>query len=487
MEEDSYAADELVELSEEILVQIAAVGVSVYLSQNNQSESFNDFILRLFTDNANDFNAGPLYRWAAHMLRDLQDEQALRIKPLFWEGEEINDQINRLSKLRNAVMHGFFVLPAERNISEANHLAMILNKLIDINLFKTKPSVDCHFMRTQDGLSFFNGSWEIEGSQWLNYSNCFDFGLLTQQIIYENSSEYEADQSRLVKENLINIKTSPDIKFFRENKRGACLRIFHPNDDSLSDYAQTIDRLQEDSQYLILFQNLEPLGINFTADFILSRLVKRLADSINESVKGKNLKKELCAIRPKIKQRPVVIIHNIQVALFHPAHILSLVDLFYENDILLLGYGIQHHYLNQRFNLIQNLMYSKNRPSHEVLEDVMNNYLRFKGPNPKQIDEQEDFTLLHKITIHLNQYLSENDKVLARRFSDENQYPIEFVHESFEILSPFYKVSSESFIPDELNYLYNFPKELTESSRTLFSIGRRDTKLEYQHKILSRE
>ena len=112
MEEDAYAADELVELSEEILIQIAAAGVTVYLSQNNQSESFNDFILRLFTDNSNDFNAGPLYRWAAHMLRDLQDETALRIKPLFWQGDEINDQINRLSKLRNAVMHGFFVLPA---------------------------------------------------------------------------------------------------------------------------------------------------------------------------------------------------------------------------------------------------------------------------------------------------------------------------------------------------------------------------------------
>ena len=30
----------------------------------------------------------------------------------------------------------------------------------------------------------------------------------------------------------------------------------------------------------------------------------------------------------------------------------------------------------------------------------------------------------------------------------------------------------------------DFPKELTEASRVLFSLGRRDTKLEYQHKIL---
>jgi len=37
---------------------------------------------------------------------------------------------------------------------------------------------------------------------------------------------------------------------------------------------------------------------------------------------------------------------------------------------------------------------------------------------------------------------------------------------------------------DELDPLYNFPKDINESSRVFFAIGRRDAKLEYQHKAL---
>jgi hypothetical protein len=63
---------------------------------------------------------------------------------------------------------------------------------------------------------------------------------------------------------------------------------------------------------------------------------------------------------------------------------------------------------------------------------------------------------------------------------------MEYVHEVFDALSPFYTNRAEAFEMDVLDELYNFPKEITEASRVLFSIGRRDTKLEYQHKILKK-
>mgnify|MGYP004008166999 FL=1 len=61
---------------------------------------------------------------------------------------------------------------------------------------------------------------------------------------------------------------------------------------------------------------------------------------------------------------------------------------------------------------------------------------------------------------------------------------MELVHEAFSILGPFYKISNDKFERDQVDKLYEFPKEITESSRILFSIGRRDIEFEYQHKTL---
>jgi hypothetical protein len=76
--------------------------------------------------------------------------------------------------------------------------------------------------------------------------------------------------------------------------------------------------------------------------------------------------------------------------------------------------------------------------------------------------------------------------VVARRFADEKKYPIEFVHEAFGILSPFYYSDKKHFIQDEVDELYGFPKTIEESSRIFLTLGRRDVKLEYQHKVLAK-
>ena len=43
-------------------------------------------------------------------------------------------------------MHGFFVLPAERNIEESNHLAKVLQSLIDVKLFSLSNDLNYHFL-----------------------------------------------------------------------------------------------------------------------------------------------------------------------------------------------------------------------------------------------------------------------------------------------------------------------------------------------------
>ena len=86
-EDEAYVADELVSLSEEILLQIAAIGISAYLSQPKQKEVFNDFILQLFTSKSHTYNAGPLYRWAANMIKDLDDDFSKRLILFFGKKE----------------------------------------------------------------------------------------------------------------------------------------------------------------------------------------------------------------------------------------------------------------------------------------------------------------------------------------------------------------------------------------------------------------
>ena len=69
-EEEAYAADELVVLAEEVLHQIAAVGFAHYIKHAPQKEVYNDFLVELFNSTGHSYNAGPLYRWAANMVKE---------------------------------------------------------------------------------------------------------------------------------------------------------------------------------------------------------------------------------------------------------------------------------------------------------------------------------------------------------------------------------------------------------------------------------
>ena len=56
-EDEAYVADELVELSELVLLELAALGIAAYLNQPKQKSVYNDFLLQLFTTKSHIFNS----------------------------------------------------------------------------------------------------------------------------------------------------------------------------------------------------------------------------------------------------------------------------------------------------------------------------------------------------------------------------------------------------------------------------------------------
>ena len=113
----NYVADELLLLSEEILSQVSAYGVCLYLKHGGalQTEKNNDYILHELFLYQGHQNAGPIF----YKVRDIVNEIRIEIPEnefnLFDCESDINKALQELAAFRNALMHGFFVLPAEKN------------------------------------------------------------------------------------------------------------------------------------------------------------------------------------------------------------------------------------------------------------------------------------------------------------------------------------------------------------------------------------
>ena len=93
-EHEAYAADELVELAEELLNQLAAIGMASYIKHGIHKDVYNDFLLQLFNSSGHDYNAGPLYRWAANMIRENSEIQNSALYPFFWETKNGIETLN---------------------------------------------------------------------------------------------------------------------------------------------------------------------------------------------------------------------------------------------------------------------------------------------------------------------------------------------------------------------------------------------------------
>ena len=483
--DDAYAADELVELGEEILSQLAAMGIAVYLQQAKQKDVFNDFLISLFLSNGHAYNAGPLYRWAANMIKDAEGEDALKLRPFFWqmkEGKEVlNEEIHHLASLRNAVMHGFFILPPEDNRKEAKKMEAILQSMVSANLFETSFG-SFHFIDQQG----FNGHWNISTVEsWNLFDLHFPFGKLAERVAHEYAPSFRAEEDQFTSESNTPVdQLQEEMQQLLEKGKGALISWYRPGSEMGQQAYRTFVQTLDNNTYFPIYYALHPKGATFTASFLEQELGKGLHRLTSDDKALKDPFKFLKAQKDNLAKKPVIILHDVHLALFSPNHLTNLFNALYDLDVPVLATAWHYPYLKRFFNALVNLNEAGTKTEEQVLFSL-ENYLRFKGPNAEQADDKKDFELLKRITLDLFERLEMNQEIVARRYADEHEFPIEFVHEAFAILSPFYQAEKEAFKEDEVDELYGFPKSIEESSRIFLTLGRRDVKLEYQHKVLT--
>jgi hypothetical protein len=488
-EEDAYAADELVELGEEILSQLVAMGIAAYLKQANQKEVFNDFLISLFLSDGHSYNAGPLFRWAANMIKDAEGFEAEDLHAFFWEKENgsfvLNKKVHHLATLRNAVMHGFFVLPPERNREEAQNMETILKEISDAKLFEQNWG-DFHFLDK----THFNGQWNIQDSiQWQHYSNCYAFGTLSERIAHEYAISFRSEENEFAKkESKLNQELQLDVRnFLSNNEKGALACWISPDDKKSDDAYRNLIQIAKELNYHPVFYALHENGANFTSSFLIKEIGKTLQELSGDEKASKDTLKYAKNEGNKFSKKPVVILQNIHIALFSPNHLTNLFNALYDANIPILATSWFYPFLSRFFNKSISLRKTTSTASQDQVKHSLLNYLRFKGPSDEQESEKEEFEKLLNIVLILNETLQNEKRAVARRFADQQCYPIEYVHEAFAVLSPYYNQEKEAFKQDEVDELYGFPKTIEESSQIFLSLGRRDIKLEYQHKVLSVE
>jgi hypothetical protein len=498
----SYAADEIIVLGEEILSQLAAFGFAVYLNQKEQKDFFNDKLIDLFSTSSGHTNAGVYYFLAKNMLEDVKGDDVKKLNPFL-----NNINIEHLSKLRNEVMHGFFVLPPERNKKEALNIANVLEEMSAKNLF------DCqwggfHFLTDNS----FNGNWQLTNNNWSQFSKCYSFSKRAARIEREFSNDFANEEAIFIdskKEELTNLNR--EILFYLSSKNEGAIGVWHLPDhqDGIAAYRSIVQALNKSSEYLPVFYSAHEDGTSYSKEFLIDKLGKQLFDDTkdekylkntflkklgNQIFAEKNIVKDSKVIKKdeplvKSKKRPIAIISNIHIALFNQNHLLSLVNDLHRAQILLIAIGEHYHYLDRFFNKTIPLPKITHIPSEVEWKKSLRNYLRFKGPSDEIKSEVPEVEKLRGIIATMCKELTDKKTIVARHFADTHEQPIEFVHEAMAVLNPYFNHSKDekiiNFEEDKTDELYEFPIEIKESSQIFLSMGRRDIKLEYKHKTLS--
>jgi hypothetical protein len=485
-EDAAYAADELVDLGEEILSQLAAMGFAAYLKQSKQKEVYNDFLISLFLSNGHSYNAGPLYRWAANMIKDAEGDEVTHLYPFFWQETKkgvftLNEEIYHFASLRNAVMHGFFVLPPERNIVEAHRMEIVLNSMQNAKLFETNWG-QFHFLNK----TYFNGQWNIKDKiDWKLLEKCGDFGILTKRIQLEYSDSYIQEETLFVD---WSFKSDKNLKreissFFKKQQKGCLIAWSDANEKSTDLYRQLILD-SKNNGFSPIYYRLNDNGANYTINYFIHQLAQFLYSHTSDEKSLRDPLKYYKNNKSKLEFKTIVIIHDLHIALFSSSHVSCIFNELYELEIPVLATSLYYPYLKTIANKSIDLRIFNSDDIRVLVESSMRNYIRFKGPNKEQESEKEAFFYLQTIVFKLFDNLQSDSVVVARRFADEYHFPIEYVHEAFAILSPFFLEQNEPFIIDEVDELYGFPKTIKESTSIFLALGRRDLKLEYKHKLL---
>jgi len=484
-EDEAYAADELVELAEEILNQIAAVGIYNYLKNATHKEVYNDFVIQLFNSSGHDYNAGPLFRCSANMIKGCPETLKKEHYQFFWEvknGKEVLcDKVQQLAEFRNMVMHGFFVLPPDKNKEIADHTGQLLVELYQADFFSTLA--DYHFVN-QNG---FTGKWNItDPEEWNAYKAETSFGKLTQRIILEQSEFFwKKEEEAFEYENKLFVPEEIKV-FVNNNNRGAFAVWIHPKDNTAANrYTAIGNFLKAQKEILFIGYTLHENGISYTGTFLINRLLSLLNTNDKPISKKKKAEELITVLRKNNKQKVVILINNIHLALFSSQHVSKLNNFLYDNNIILLALGHHYEHFDSFFNQSLPISYSATLPNEDEQQTVIRNYLRFKGPSIDKVEEIEDVQLLDLILKKVISELTDGKKVFARRFADEHNYDIEYVHEIFALLHPWIKSYRKNFEKYTVDELYGFPSIMTEVTPIYLALGRRDLKLEYQHKVLS--
>jgi hypothetical protein len=484
-EYENYAADELVELAEEILNQIAALGIFNYLKHAPHKEVYNDFVIQLFNSSGYGYNAGPLFRWSANMIKNCSKTRSEKYFQFFWEvknGKEVLcEKVQQLAGFRNMVMHGFFVLPPDKNKEIADNIGRLLIELHQADFFST--SANCHFLNRKG----FTGKWKINNlEEWNAYKAETPFGKLSQRIILEQSEFFwKNEEEAFDYENKIFVPE--EIKdFVNNNIRGAFACWIHPKDNTSSNrYAAIGNFLKAQKEILFIGYTLHENGISFTGTFLINRLFSLLNTNDKPISINKKAEELISRSRKNRKQKIVILINNIHLALFSSQHVSQLNNFLYENNIVLIALGHHYEHFDSFFNQSVSISHPTSLPNIDEQKINFHNYLRFKGPSIDKLGEMEDFQLLDHILKKIVSELNDGKKVYARRFADEHNYDIEYVHEILALLHPWVKSDKENFEEDTVDELYGFPSIMTEVTPIYLALGRRDLKLEYQHKVLS--
>jgi hypothetical protein len=485
----SYVADELLLLSEEILSQVSAYGVCLYLKHGGalQTEKSNDFILHELFLHQGHQNAGPIFYKVSDLVIEIKTEISENEFKLFDSESPVNEKLQELAAFRNALMHGFFKLPASRNEEIIKSLQKILQDLIEnYNIFKHTATF--HFWN-QEG---FTGHWFIQDdTSWDNLAgnnltlfeklaNKAKEELHSEDFVNSVSKSVSLSNEHLEKlENFISRKQSNNFKESLYVK-------FHPEDKQKQDefYASAFNFLKESPNLKITSYSIDSEGIGYTSYLLFHRLLVELGLSTNEKDPKKKIKSEVTKI--KDKEKLVILINNIHLVPFATDHITYLMKFFKESGIYFIGIGWEYEHLNSIFSDKLDLRNKKNTiPNEDEINTLLKNHTRHRGP----YTSEDDFKNLNDVIRLICKKLKNNQPIIARRLADDEKIEIELINEALYILYPYLKYDQSgednNYIKDEPDELYGFPKNQTETSAIYLTLGRRDIDLEYKHKIVS--
>ena len=489
-EHPEYAADELLLLSEEILSQVSAYGVCLYLQHGGelQTEKNNDYLLHDLFLHEGHQNAGPVFYRVHNIVQELSVVLSDKQNELFNSESEINKKLQELASFRNALMHGFFKLPAKRNEELVEEIQAILEKLLNhYELFKHKS--DFHFWKNEG----FSGHWNIQDNDDWNYLSGKNVTLFEKLASLAKDELHSPDFVKTVSvshEPKVEFEKKADLEGFISSDFKESLYVqFHPRHKQQQDefYESTYALLKQKENVKLLSYTINENGIGYTSYLLIHHLLKNLGLQTNEDDPKKKIKGNVAELKRNGK-KIVILINNIHLVPFASDHITSLMKFFKESGIHFIGIGWEYEHLNSIFS--QKLDLRKDRketnaiPNETELEQLIKNHIRHRGP----FEGEDDYKALKELIQNICETLRENKPVIARQLADELKIDIELINEALYIFYPYTKYDQSgddnNYKLDEIDDLYDFPKTQTETSSIFLTLGRRDIALEYKHKIL---